>query len=148
MGIHRGELWRATKKKGEKKSPVDRYNSHLHTSKGYLLCPKHVTIIKSAKWVLLLRLPLCLSVKGCCADRSDAVLSLADTETCPFCCAKVQEVGQARSRFRRFWVAIGQTAGAIESRAPAPSLSRFSGGFRQIEPATIFFFPQSCLYLN
>lgn len=106
------------KKNRVKKGPVDRYNSHLHTSKGYLLCPKHVAIIKSANLGLLLWLSLRLSVKGCCAERSDTVLSLADTETCPFCCAEVQEVGQARSKFRHFWFAIGETAGAFESREP------------------------------
>lgn len=56
------ENYRERKKKRGGGGPVDRYNSDLHTAKGYLLCPKHVTIIKSAKWELLLRLILFLSV--------------------------------------------------------------------------------------
>ncbi len=38
----------------KKMSRVDRYNSRLHTSKGYFLCPKHI-VIKSSHLALLLK---------------------------------------------------------------------------------------------
>lgn len=81
------ENYRKQKKKEKKKErrggAVDRYNSHLHPSKGYLLCPKHVTIIKSAKWNLVtVTHPLWLRlVKARRAKRIDALLSFADTKT-------------------------------------------------------------------